>query len=87
MVLWVHRAIKVKSVSFPVYYRPDTVKKSASNMGWLASNPSKRWCEVFFLAYSPFWIIWALGILVPFQIFEVGKSPGHRAQSIALTCA
>ena len=39
---------------------------------WLASNPSKRWAEVFFLAYSPFWILWALCILVPFQLYEVG---------------
>jgi cycloeucalenol cycloisomerase len=39
---------------------------------WLAANPSKRWAEVFFLAYSPFWIAWALCILVPFQLYEVG---------------
>jgi hypothetical protein len=39
---------------------------------WLAANPSKRWAEVFFLAYSPFWIAWALCILVPFQLHEVG---------------
>lgn len=38
---------------------------------WLALDPSKRWTEVFFLAYSPFWIIWALVLLVPFQLFEV----------------
>lgn len=38
---------------------------------WLAANPSKRWTEVFFLAYSPFWILWALCILVPFQLYEV----------------
>jgi cycloeucalenol cycloisomerase len=38
---------------------------------WLAANPSKRWAEVFFLAYSPFWIAWALCILVPFQLYEV----------------
>ncbi len=38
---------------------------------WLASNPGKRWTEVFFLAYSPFWILWALCILVPLQLYEV----------------
>lgn len=43
---------------------------SASSL-WLAANPSKRWAEVFFLAYSPFWILWALCILVPFQLYEV----------------
>jgi hypothetical protein len=40
---------------------------------WLAANPSKRWAEVFFLAYSPFWITWALCILVPFQLYEVRR--------------
>ena len=39
---------------------------------WLSANPGKRWTEVFFLAYSPFWIVWALCILVPFQLYEVG---------------
>jgi len=43
----------------------------ASKSLWLAQNPSKRWAEVFFLAYSPFWILWALCILVPFQLYEV----------------
>jgi hypothetical protein len=38
---------------------------------WHASNPSKRWTELFYLAYSPFWILWALCVLVPFQLYEV----------------
>lgn len=38
---------------------------------WLAPNPGKRWAELFFLAYSPSWIIWCLCILVPFKIYEV----------------
>lgn len=46
------------------------MQKGSSSL-WLASNPSKRWAEVFFLAYSPFWILWALCILVPFQLYEV----------------
>ncbi|GAQ78954.1 cycloeucalenol cycloisomerase [Klebsormidium nitens] len=37
---------------------------------WLAESPSKRWTERFFLWYSPVWIIWALGIVVPFQLYE-----------------
>lgn len=41
---------------------------------WLPAAPGKRWTEVFFLAYSPFWIVWALGILVPFKIYEVRMS-------------
>ena len=50
-------------------------------MGWLATNPSKRWAEVFFLAYSPFWILWALCILVPFQLYEVGAEVAAHACS------
>lgn len=46
---------------------------------WLAPNPSKRWAEVFFLAYSPFWILWALCILVPFQLYEVGAAGATHA--------
>jgi hypothetical protein len=41
---------------------------------WLAANPAKRWTEVFFLIYSPFWILWALCILVPFKLYEVRRS-------------
>lgn len=41
---------------------------------WLAPTPGKRWTELFFLAYSPSWIIWCLCILVPFKIYEVGRS-------------
>lgn len=41
---------------------------------WLPATPGKRWTEVFFLAYSPFWMVWALGILVPFKIYEVSMS-------------
>ncbi|PSC68708.1 Cycloeucalenol cycloisomerase [Micractinium conductrix] len=37
---------------------------------WLAPSPGKRWTELFFLAYSPSWIIWCLCILVPFKIYE-----------------
>lgn len=37
----------------------------------------KRWTEVLFLAYSPFWMIWALCILVPFKLYDVsGRSVG-----------
>lgn len=41
---------------------------------WLAPSPGKRWTELFFLAYSPSWIIWCLCILVPFKIYEVRGS-------------
>uniref|UniRef100_A0A7S3R8E8 Cycloeucalenol cycloisomerase n=1 Tax=Dunaliella tertiolecta TaxID=3047 RepID=A0A7S3R8E8_DUNTE len=52
---------------------------------WLASNPSKRWAELFFLAYSPFWILWALCILVPFQLFEYCGNWGYML--IGTVCA
>lgn len=43
---------------------------------WLAPNPAKRWTELFFLAYSPSWILWCLCILVPFQLYEASRGEG-----------
>lgn len=40
---------------------------------WLAPSPGKRWTELFFLLYSPTWILWCLCILVPFKIYEVRR--------------
>ncbi|KAG0494925.1 hypothetical protein HPP92_005919 [Vanilla planifolia] len=37
---------------------------------WLASNPSKRWGELFFLFYTPFWLTICLGIIVPYKLYE-----------------
>ncbi|XP_073013936.1 cycloeucalenol cycloisomerase [Typha latifolia] len=37
---------------------------------WLASNPSKRWGEGFFLLYTPFWLTLCLGIVVPYKLYE-----------------
>uniref|UniRef100_A0A7I4APN8 Cycloeucalenol cycloisomerase n=1 Tax=Physcomitrium patens TaxID=3218 RepID=A0A7I4APN8_PHYPA len=37
---------------------------------WLASSASKRWGEVFFLLYSPFWILILLGVVVPLKLYE-----------------
>eukprot|EP00898_Chlorokybus_atmophyticus_P003545 jgi/Chlat1/4191/Chrsp27S04286 len=37
---------------------------------WAADNPSKRWGEAFLLWYSPFWIVWALGIVVGLRLYE-----------------
>ncbi|CAL9040510.1 unnamed protein product [Musa banksii] len=37
---------------------------------WFASNPSKRWGEVFFLLYTPFWLTICLGIIVPYRLYE-----------------
>lgn len=38
---------------------------------WQADNPSKRWCEQFFLAYSVVWVTALLGVVVPFGFYEV----------------
>uniref|UniRef100_A0A3Q7JEG1 Uncharacterized protein n=1 Tax=Solanum lycopersicum TaxID=4081 RepID=A0A3Q7JEG1_SOLLC len=43
---------------------------SAAPSLWLAQNPSKRWGEVFFLLYTPFWLTLCLGIVVPFKLYE-----------------
>lgn len=37
---------------------------------WLAPSLSRRWGELFFLAYSPFWIALCLGVVVPLQLYE-----------------
>ncbi|CAK9193579.1 unnamed protein product [Sphagnum jensenii] len=37
---------------------------------WLAASRSKRWGELFFLAYSPFWITALLGVVVPLRLYE-----------------
>ncbi|KAG2441758.1 hypothetical protein HXX76_003371 [Chlamydomonas incerta] len=58
---------------------------STAGPRWLALDPSKRWTEVFFLAYSPFWIIWALVLLVPFQLFEYCGNYGYML--IGISCA
>ncbi|KAI9079669.1 hypothetical protein K1719_038290 [Acacia pycnantha] len=43
---------------------------SVSSSLWLATNPSKRWGELFFLLYTPFWLTLCLGIVVPFKLYE-----------------
>ncbi|KAL3637587.1 hypothetical protein CASFOL_018755 [Castilleja foliolosa] len=42
---------------------------SSSNL-WLAPDPSKRWGEIFFLLYTPFWLTLCLGIVVPYKLYE-----------------
>ncbi|XP_050222975.1 cycloeucalenol cycloisomerase-like isoform X1 [Mercurialis annua] len=37
---------------------------------WLAPNPSKRWGDLFFLYYTPFWLFLCLGIVVPYKLYE-----------------
>lgn len=37
---------------------------------WLAPDPSKRWGEIFFLVYTPFWLTLCLGIVVPYRLYE-----------------
>ncbi|KAK6250232.1 hypothetical protein SCA6_004237 [Theobroma cacao] len=43
---------------------------NASSSLWLAPNPSKRWGELFFLCYTPFWLTLCLGIVVPYKLYE-----------------
>lgn len=62
--------------------------KSSGQSLWFSPNPSKRWAEVFFLLYSPFWILWALCILVPFQLYEYCDEWGYLTIGLlaALPC-
>jgi hypothetical protein len=49
---------------------------AVSKARWLAHSPAKRYTELLFLAYSPFWMVWALGVVVPFKLYEVpGLAP------------
>ncbi|KAG5404951.1 hypothetical protein IGI04_011070 [Brassica rapa subsp. trilocularis] len=43
---------------------------TSSGSLWLAANPSKRWGELFFLFYTPFWLTLSLGIVVPYKLYE-----------------
>ncbi|XP_057480221.1 cycloeucalenol cycloisomerase-like isoform X4 [Actinidia eriantha] len=43
---------------------------SSSSSLWLAPNPSKKWGELFFLLYTPFWLTLCLGIVVPYKLYE-----------------
>ncbi|KAA8540692.1 hypothetical protein F0562_024389 [Nyssa sinensis] len=45
------------------------VASSGSSL-WFAPNPSKRWGELFFLLYTPFWLTLCLGIVVPYKLYE-----------------
>ncbi|KAF6161428.1 hypothetical protein GIB67_009307 [Kingdonia uniflora] len=45
------------------------VTQSPSSL-WFSSNPSKRWGEIFFLLYTPFWLTLCLGIIVPYKLYE-----------------
>ncbi|KAK9820532.1 hypothetical protein WJX72_011370 [[Myrmecia] bisecta] len=58
------------------------VQKGSSR--WLAPSRSKRWAEIFFLAYSPLWMIWCLAIVVPFKIYERCDELGYMI--IGLGC-
>ena len=48
----------------------EVVVESAVQAAWLAENPSKRWSEMFYLCYSPFWMTYALAFVVPLQLYE-----------------
>ncbi|KAK9094558.1 hypothetical protein Scep_026027 [Stephania cephalantha] len=43
---------------------------SNNNSLWFSTNPSKRWGELFFLFYTPFWLTLCLGIIVPCKLYE-----------------
>ncbi|CAN4104575.1 unnamed protein product [Withania somnifera] len=43
---------------------------SSTTSLWLAQNPSKRWGELFFFLYTPFWLTLCLGVVVPYKLYE-----------------
>lgn len=52
---------------------------TTSKARWLAHSPAKRYTELLFLAYSPFWMVWALGVVVPFKLYEHAGKTGYMA--------
>ncbi|KAG6746147.1 hypothetical protein POTOM_050661 [Populus tomentosa] len=48
----------------------DSSSSSPSPSLWLAPDPSKRWGEIFFLCYTPFWLTLCLGIVIPCKLYE-----------------
>jgi len=56
---------------------------------WLAKDPSKRFGELVWLFYSPFWQIWLLGVIVPFKLYDSMDSLSYMlvGLGIALPCA
>ncbi|PKA57767.1 Cycloeucalenol cycloisomerase [Apostasia shenzhenica] len=49
----------------------DAKRSFDSGSLWLAPNPSKRWGELFFLIYTPFWLTLCLGVIVPYRLYEL----------------
>ncbi|KAK9803843.1 hypothetical protein WJX73_007201 [Symbiochloris irregularis] len=49
----------------------------------MSSYPRKKAWEIFVLIYSPFWIVWALCILVPFQLYEHCNEWGYLLIGLA----
>ncbi|XP_020524919.1 cycloeucalenol cycloisomerase isoform X1 [Amborella trichopoda] len=48
----------------------DCVGSKEADSLWFAPTPSKRWGEIFFLLYTPFWLTLTLGIIVPYKLYE-----------------
>ncbi|XP_059657381.1 cycloeucalenol cycloisomerase-like [Cornus florida] len=53
-----------------VYIFTGSEVASCSSSLWFAPNPSKRWGELFFLIYAPFWLTLCLRIVVPYKLYE-----------------
>lgn len=60
----------IRNLRFPDFYIVYDLIGSSPSL-WLAPNPSKRWGELFFLFYTPFWLTLSLGIVVPYKLYEV----------------
>lgn len=72
-----------KTATTPTTPQRRRAEQAPPSSKWLAANPSKRWAEVFFLAYSPFWIAWALCVLVPLKLYDRLDEWGYLAVGLA----
>ncbi|KAI3840532.1 hypothetical protein MKX03_007226 [Papaver bracteatum] len=57
---------------------------SSSSSLWFSINPNKRWGEMFFLLYTPFWLTFVLGIVFPLKLYEDFDELGYMLSSSAL---
>jgi len=61
----------IEIVICPYTGKESSDSSSSSPSLWLAPDPSKRWGEIFFLCYTPFWLTLCLGIVIPCKLYEV----------------
>ncbi|MCL7038468.1 hypothetical protein MKW94_009950 [Papaver nudicaule] len=73
-------------IAHSLHPHPHPRLPSSSSGLWFSINPSKRWGEMFFLLYTPFWLTLGIGIgiVIPFKLNEDFDELGYMLLSSAL---